>query len=498
MRNSLYFMQCSISSGRALRKLLRHAKRCGLGLAVCASLLAGPRSYAQLPRTEVSDGTAASDQAYREIAATNYLAAIEDFRRALATDQSNVRWRTDLGFAYLAADELQTAATEFKQVYAEHPEAFGVALQLGYLSQQVHRDDDAKKYFEAVARDAPAALSAQATKALVELRSTQLHDRKQHGYELLAENRNREALTIFEGIHDDDPSDSAVTLQIAYLYASGGRTSKAKLMFAEAGKDADTEIARQANAGLEQLDRDSKFWFASFYAAPFCQSRFSNEISPANAKIGLNLSRYFQPYVGLRFSRDIRSKAGTLPESYSDNSAVLSIGVQSALWHTGAVLYADAGTAVNLIGEKPLVASDYRVGIDWFRSWGATLVHTGDASHSISLTGSAYVDGGFYSRYNHNFIGNVQVRGGINLPTTWVLPMQLLAATNLVRDTNGNFYNNVIEFGPALRISPLRHVPSLSFEAQYLRGFYIANDPTNPYGARYSDCRLFLIWSKTF
>jgi len=481
-----------------LKRRLVPTLKWGLSIAICAGLLAAPKSYAQAPRSDEPAGIAAANQAYSELAAKNYNAAIEDFRRALATAPSEARWRTDLGFAYLAAGALQNATTEFQQVYAEHPDNFAVALQLAYLSQQVHRDDDATRYLEAVARDAPLAFSEQATKALAEMRSRRLRDRKEYGYQLLAQNRKSEAIKVFEAVHNDDPSDAAVTLQIAYLYAAAGRTSKAKLLFAAASKDADTKFAGQANAGLEQLDLDSKFWFASFYAAPFYQSRFSNEINPANAKIGLNISRYFQPYVGLRFTRDVRSEVGTLPQIYSDNSAVFSVGVQSILWHTGAVLYAEAGTAVHLIGEKPLAAPDYRVGIDWFRSWGAALVHAGDAGHSLSPTGSAYADGGFYSRYDHNFIGNVQLREGINLPTSGVLPMQLLAATNLVRDLNGNFYNNVIEFGPVLRISPLRRVPSLSMETQYLRGFYTAHDPTNPYGTRYGDFRVFLIWSKTF
>jgi hypothetical protein len=187
-----------------------------------------------------------------------------------------------------------------------------------------------------------------------------------------------------------------------------------------------------------------------------------------------------------------------VPQIYSDNSAVFSIGVQSAVWHTGATVYAEAGTAVNLIGERPLAASDYRAGIDWFRSWGAPLISSADSGRAISLTGSAYADGGFYSRYDRNFIGNVQLREGINLPTGRALPMQLLGVTNIVRDTNRNFYNNVVEVGPAVRIAPLHHTPNLYFEAQYLRGFYTAHDPTNPYGARYGDFRIFLIWSRTF
>jgi len=162
------------------------------------------------------------------------------------------------------------------------------------------------------------------------------------------------------------------------------------------------------------------------------------------------------------------------------------------------VIYAEAGTAVRLIAGNPRAASDYRAGAVWFRPWGAGLFDARSGGHPVSLTGSAYADGGFYSRYNHNVIGNVQLREGINLPTGRAPPVQLLAATNLVKDSNGNFYNNIVEVGPVLRVAPLRHLPSLTLEAQYLRGFYFTHDPTNPYGPRYGDFRIFLIWSKTF
>ena len=76
--------------------------------------------------------------------------------------------------------------------------------------------------------------------------------------------------------------------------------------------------------------------------------------------------------------------------------------------------------------------------------------------------------------------------------------MQVLAAVNLVKDSNGNFYNNVLEVGPELRFAPFRHLAGLHIEAQYLRGFYTVHDRVNPYGPRYGECRLFLIWSKYF
>lgn len=480
--------------------ILRQATRFGLILAVCVGLLPVlPKTHAAPQQmADASLRAETADRAYSELAAKNYTAAIRDFTEALAANPSNASWRKDLGFAYLAAGLPEAAVAEFAAVYSQHPDDFGVALQLGYLTQQLQRYADARKYFEEVARNAGPELSIPAQKALANLQASQFRDRRQKGYELLIQRRSDEAIQVFESVHNDDPSDVNVTLQLGYLYAGAGRPTEAGKMFTEAAKSTDPRIVAQAKAGLEEVHRETKLWFASIYAAPFYQSRFSNEINPVSAKIGLKPSWYFQPYIGLRFNRDVRSLAGTLPQIFSDNYAVVSLGVQGVIAHTGLVVYAEAGTAVNLIGARPSAASDYRVGAVWFRSWGTGLYASGNSDRSFSPTGSVYSDGGFYSRYHHNVIGNVQLREGINLPGARVLPVQLLAASNVVKDTNGNFYNNVIEVGPVLRIAPVRHLTSLSFEGQYLRGFYYTHDPTNPYHPRYGDFRIFLIWSKTF
>jgi len=259
------------------------------------------------------------------------------------------------------------------------------------------------------------------------------------------------------------------------------------------------KIADQARAALAEVHRESTLWFGSIYAAPFYQSRFSNLINPFNAKIGLRSSGYLEPYVGLRLTRDTRSTSGTLPQIFSDNSAVFSLGVQSAILGHGVNLYAEGGTAVSLVGRERHAVPDYRAGLNWFQQWGVSLSDAANSSQrGVHLTGNAYGDISFYSRYDHDVIGYVQLREGISLPTTRVVPMQVLAAVNVVKDSNGNFYNNVVEVGPELRFAPFRLLPGLQFEAQYMRGFYAVHDRTNPYGPRYGDFRFFLIWSKYF
>ena len=477
---------------------IRNVKRSVLGLCACACLLiATPGSYAAPQQADNTPSVAVAEQAYREVDAKDYSAAIRDFRKALASDPTNMDWQNDLAYASLSAGAIDDAAAEFERALAVDPKNFGAALQLGYIFEQLHRSGAATKYFEIAARGPDESLSGQARAALADLRTSDLQDRKQKGYDLLAANRTAEAIQTFESVHTDDPTDATTTLQLAYLYSAEGKSDKAEVMFTEASASPDPAISAPAKAALLQVHHQTKRWFASVYAEPFFQSRFSNEVNPTNLKIGLQPSRYFQPYVGLRFSRDIRSRSGTLPQIYSDNSAVFSVGVQSPIAHTGAVIYAEAGTAVNLVGTGPEAPADYRVGLLWFRSWGASLVPSPNASGTTKWMGSAYADGGYYSRYNRNALASAQLREGIRLRTSRV-PMALLGSLNLVKDSNGNFYNNVVEVGPMLRVAPLRNAPSLALEATYVRGFYTVHDPVNPYGPRYGDFRLSLVWSKEF
>jgi len=443
----------------------------------------------------------AAERAYRELAAQDYQAAIGDFRKALAEAPSNSQWRKDLGYAEAAAGLIQEAEKEFETVYHQHPEEMGIALELAYLSQKRREDSAAESYFRAAAKSTDMKISKPAQAALANLDASLLQARKQKAYDLLAQGHHAEALRLFEQLHEADSGDATTTLQLGYLYQAAGDLAKARELFEAERDDPDPAVSVKAAAALAEVERQSAWWFGTVYTAPFYQSHFSNQINALNSKIGLRPSPYLQIYLGLRFTRDIRSTTGTLPQIFSDNSAVFSLGVQSPILGHGTNMYAEAGTALNLLDHTTQARAlpDYRAGVTWFQSWGLSLAQAAQLNERrLSLTGSAYGDVGFYSRYQHNVIGYLQLREGVNLPTARVLPIQVLAAVNLVKDSNGNFYNNVVEAGPEVSFAPFRRLPGLHLETQYLRGFYAVHDPTNPYRPRYGDCRVFLIWSKDF
>jgi tetratricopeptide (TPR) repeat protein len=442
-----------------------------------------------------------ADRAYQELAQANYPAAIEDFNRALAKEPANWTWRKELAYTYARVELLKDAAREFQTVYRDNPGDLILALELGYISQKLHDEQASEGYFKDAAGSTDRKISDPARAALANLQAARVQARKKQAYDVLAQNRRAEAQRFFEQLHEIDPSDGATTLQLGYIYLASGDNRKARAMFAAERESRDPQVAARAKEAMEEVERRTKWWFGNVYAGPSYQSRFANGLNVANGKIGLSPSPYFEPYLGVRFTRDTRSTAGILPEIYSDNSATFSVGIQTLIPGSGISLYGEAGTALRLLDAPNTkhAAPDYRAGVTWFQDWGTTMAA---ASHShssgLGLTGSAYSDVSFYSRYNRNFIGYVQLRQGLSLPTAHVLPVQLLTAVNFVKDSNREFYNNVLEAGPALRIAPFHQAVGLQLEAQYLRGFYTLHSNANPYGAHYRDFRFLMMWGKSF
>lgn len=444
-----------------------------------------------------------AQQAYQELEGKNYGLAVDLFLKALEADPGNSPLRKDLAYAYVRQGSLLSAADQFEIVYRTHPEDLATALELGFLYNQMNRDALSAKYFKAAAQSLDPEVSKSAREALNTLRDGTIQARKEQGYELLRQNRRSEAIAVFEEVRQQDPHDYSTVMQLGYLYDEEGQKKNAERMFRAAADSANPQVAEQARTALRTTQGMRGWWFGSLYFAPFYTSRFGNEINSLDAKVGLQPSRYFQPYIGLRLTRDTRSQTGRLPVIFSDNTAVLSLGVQSRPFGPAAVVYAEAGTAFSLLDnpQHGRAIPDYRTGISWFKPWGSGLAEAvRETSRRTALFGEAYSDLAYYSRYGQNVIGYLQIKEGLTLSRKHVLPMQVFAAVNLIKDSQSDFYNNVAELGPGLRLAPLKRLPMVQIQAQYLRGYYMTQGhrTRNPYGPNYNDYRLFLIWEKDF
>ena len=480
---------------------LQRSMKSIFAVAVLAAFAAFGTPQPAAAQTQEVPGSQLADRAYQELTARNYQGAIDNFNAALFANPSNSRWRKDLGYAYKTSDQVSLAIREFKVVYRDNPQEFVMALELGYLSERSHDDGAAEMYYRQATASPDENVSKPAKVALAYLQTAQAWTRKKQAFDVLAANRRSEATSLFEELHEADPADGATTLQLGYIYLDAGNTQKARQMFVAGRANQDPEIASRAKLGLSELDRRTARWFTSMYAASSYQSRFSNETNQLHAKSGVRVW-FLEPYVGMRFSRDTRSKAGILPEVYSDNSAIVGGGLQSRIPASGVTLYAEAGAAFDMLAPSiwKHPKQDYRGGANWFVEWGDSIQETArNNSSGFSMIGSGYSDVSYYTRYNHNVIGYLQFRQGINLPTSKFVPIQILAAVNGVKDYKKAFYNNIVEVAPVIRIAPIRPLPDFQIEAQYVRGYYaLRNDGTNPYGPDYKDFRITLTWGTAF
>jgi len=442
-----------------------------------------------------------AQQAYDQLSKKNYAAAIELFRKALEDGADNVSWRKDLGYTYMQQGSLSSAAAEFETIQKGHPDDLNNTLELGFLYYQMARNDLAKKEFELAAKSPDPAISTRAAKALENIRADEQWKLRDQGYWLLQKGHRSEAISSFEEAYRQNMQDYAAAMQLGYLYQEEGQNDKARQIFRAATDSPDPKVASQALSALRSINGVHGLWFSSIYFAPFYASRFGDEINPIDAKVGIRPSRYFQPYIGLRMNRDTRSETGRLPIIFADDTAVLALGVQSQPFGPDSAIYAEAGTAMSLLYKPPggRAIPDYRVGMDWFRAWGLSLAEASrQISGKMALFGEGYFDAAFYSRYGDNIIGYMQAKEGLTLPWKRPLPFQAFAAVNVVKDSQGDFYNNIIEIGPGFRFAPFRRMPAIQIQAQYLRGYYTMKGRriVNPYGPSYDDCRIFVVWQR--
>jgi hypothetical protein len=294
-------------------------------------------------------------------------------------------------------------------------------------------------------------------------------------------------------------------------------------------RNPDTVIAGQAQDRLDAIppiaNLDKWYWGEAYFSGEYL-GRFGTVVGSGFARHGYFIphARWLQPYGEMRFSVDTRSTVGRERTIYADNSLGFYGGVRAQLLPTE-YLFVYISTGVN----KDLL--DVRHGGDWawdsqggiygFKSWGPGTIllssapgdviqATGNlpATTSISASGGEkaraegrsfrnwffwrgdwFVDTGadfsYYQRYS-SWIGYGQAHEGFRLfQITPHAAIDGYAVENLSWDVRGNYFDNLVEVGPGVRLLwvPRRHM-EVVLRGEYLNGFYLGrNDLNNRGGA---------------
>jgi tetratricopeptide (TPR) repeat protein len=282
-------------------------------------------------------------------------------------------------------------------------------------------------------------------------------------------------------------------------------------------KNPDTEIAAQAQNRLDSIppiaNLDKWYWGEAYLSGEYL-GRFGSIVGSGFARHGYFIpgARWLQPYGEMRFTVDTRSGAGRERTVYADNFLSFAVGVRAQLLPTEYLfLYASTGLNKDLLSRRHGGdwAWDSQAGIYGFKSWGpGTVLLSSGPQEVIEATGNLpatvggadsatqkegatrdwlfwrgdwFVDAGadfsYYQRYA-SWIGYGQAHEGFRL--FQINPHAAIdgyAVENLSWDVRGNYFDNVAEVGPGVRLLWVpRHHTEVVLRGEYLNGYYLGRD----------------------
>lgn len=438
--------------------------------------------------------------AYQEMRRKGWKEAVRLLGTVIDEQPDDMRLRMERGYALYASGDLPAARDEFTAVAARGGEFETQAIEAAKAVEKentdaalaARRDGILDRGYEALRRGENERARENFSSALA-ADPTRVDLHKQLGYMSIAEGDMDAAARSLESARRLQPRDYMTALELGYVYAGMNRRAGAEKAFRFALESPDPEIRRKAEAGLISMGAGAECPYLDVYASPFYEARFHNRIMLAEASLGCRPSA-FVPLSGYfvgRFQRDTLSSGGETPDIYNDNVFSFGPGVRVQPRGMNASLSIEWNSDVNITrGSEHPRRSEFngRAVLANYRYWEGFF---GVRPLFLDLGGSL----GWYGRYRDNIIGYGQIRAGGKIWERWPARLNLYAPINAVKDSNRDFFNNLVEFGAGAELQLLGGV-NLRLRAEILRGVYTGiegRDP-NSYGARYDDLRLTLLY----
>lgn len=387
-------------------------------------------------------------------------------------------------YAAQQAGQLEQAVTLFREALQSDPRNATLRLDLAYALLQLKRNEDALSEFQSVVRARPDDVELQ----------------RQIGYLQIELKRNDEAIVSFQNAVRLEPKNEETRLQLAYLLQEAKRRDEALAQFRVLAQSQNPKTRREAREAIGNisgsLPQGAKF--TEVYSETYGQSRFSNVITSGSVRRGviLDAEKRRELYAIARFGLDSRSRGGTAPQIFADNSLTLGIGARQKLNDKGLTGFVEAGYALRLLGRPNTeTGPDFRLGVFRSRAWGAG---SDGAAPDRRSFGNQYYDVTYYSRYRNNVIGFLRGEQGLRLNgTSTRSPLDGYARYSLGADSGGDYYNNFGEAALGLRYQP-RGLRGIALSIEAVRGIYLGRERSgerNPYSSGYNDLRVFLTYS---
>ncbi len=381
------------------------------------------------------------------------------------------------GYAALRAGNNDAAIAAFERALQYNAGSATAHFQLGYVRLSLDQKTAAVLNFEeGLARD-----------------ESNDDARRQLGYLYADLGRPQQALAVFVRLRDAGRAVPRDHVAIGNLSALAGDRVTAEQAFRTALASGDTAVADDARAGLQSIARTGvgAGMFAEVYFAPFYQDRFDNTVTLGFARAGISGGGWWQPavYASLRGTKDSRSTGGQQPVLFNDNTLIPAAGMRVRPGRGGLILYAEAGAAYALVdSDVDQWTRDLRAGINYTAAREHALTNTGTSPRLVTEVSG---DATFYERFDQNVIAYAQLRESLRFGRPDGVMFDLFARAWGATDSNGDFFNRVIEGGGGAAV----HLPIGGLRAsvylEVLRGRYLQVPPPSSLLPRnYNDWRV--------
>jgi tetratricopeptide (TPR) repeat protein len=420
-----------------------------------------------------------------------------EFRKALELDPANSRLRRELAYLLLQVDLREEAMREFEQIVAEDPDDLLAAAQLADFYLARNNPAEAVQLLEKAVQSPDEGVAGRAAERLRQVREQEARPHRELGEKSLNKSYLQDARRELLRAYEINPADFSIALKLGVVHNLMRQDREAVRWFRIASRSANPEVAGQARQSYRNLQPQFRRITTSVWSLPMFSSRYRDLFNYSQLKTEFRIDALpVRPYLSLRFSGDVRQRtAGDTPLFLSENALVAAAGLRTEI-HPRLVLWAEAGEAFHYLGNRPpgvpRAGPDYRGGLSWFDSRGATL-GGGEPGRFVETN----VDAVFVSRFDDNTIGYLQLRPGYRLPGRGALQAQVFWNFNVTADLKRLYWANFVETGPGLRLRVPGVSPPMDLSVSFVRGVHLVN-AFNPRRPNYFDLRVSLWYSAGF
>lgn len=418
----------------------------------------------------------------------------DEFQAALRINPEHVELRRELAYLFLEVELRQNAIAQFEEILRIQPSDYQSAAQLAFIYHEAGEADRAAELLAQAEKSDDPEVADRARLQLRRYREDRSRSLREMGDKSLQQSYLVDAQKQFAEAYSANPEDYAAALKLGIVYNLMRQDREAIEWFRIASGSEDPQIAEQASRSYSNLAPQYRFAQTTVWMYPLYSRRFGTVFGYAQAKTEFRIGNSpIRPYISLRLAGDIRRRVGgASPALLSESSLIAAVGARMRL-DPGITLWGEAGESFSYLKSTPAgvprAAPDYRGGLNWARSRGATL--GGDEAGMFT---EANLDVVYISRFNNDVLAYFQYRPGYRPPTRGPLQSQLYWNMNVTTDTSRDYWGNYFETGPGVKVRVPTVAPPMDVSVDFVRGVHLSNQG-NPKRPNYWDLRVGVWYS---